>query len=89
MDTPKTRELWLEHVHFANEEEATEAICDFRDLCEKFERENARLRDALKSSTGHLILWEKSDPIGTAHFLPARIKANEDILPNAKAEARR
>lgn len=42
-DTPLTQSRWDEHRHFANEEEATEAILDFRDLCRKLERENARL----------------------------------------------
>jgi hypothetical protein len=46
-DTPKTKSLWREHVHFANEEEAEEALCDFRDLCQKLERENNQLRAAL------------------------------------------
>ena len=66
MDTPKTQELWLEHVRFANDEEATEALCDFRDLCEKFERDNARLRDALAEATFALSeggFGEKADEI--------------------------
>jgi hypothetical protein len=54
----------------------------------RFAQENARLRTALQSSTGNLILWQKSDPIGTAHFLPERIKSNEDILSNIAFESR-
>lgn len=50
MDTPKTQELWLEHVHFANKEEAAEALCDFRDLCSKFERENNALKTLLREA---------------------------------------
>ncbi len=46
--TPKTQTLWMEHVHFANEEEAEEALADFRDLCTKLESESIALRDALQ-----------------------------------------
>lgn len=49
MNAPKTKALYDEHKFFANEEEATEAVCDFRDLCEMLEKENARLREAVES----------------------------------------
>lgn len=50
--TPQTQALWREHVHFANEEEATEALCDFRDLCAKLERENIKLSAEARQAVG-------------------------------------
>ena len=39
--TPRTDSAYLEHRHWANEDEATEAIEDFRDLARKLETELA------------------------------------------------
>ena len=39
--TPQTDSAYLEHRHWANEDEATEAIEDFRDLARKLETELA------------------------------------------------
>jgi len=46
--TPKTDELWLKHVHFVNEDEAMEAICDFRSVCAKFEAEATKEREKVR-----------------------------------------
>ena len=37
--TPRTDDVYLEHRYWANEDEATEAIEDLRDLARKLERE--------------------------------------------------
>jgi hypothetical protein len=79
MDTPKTKDLWLEHRHFANEEEADEAIFDFYELCGKLERENSALRDALKRRHA-----EQSYPMpdyvkaALANALPAAFISSQD-----------
>lgn len=39
--TPRTQALWMKHHAFCNEEEATEALCDFRDLGNALETELA------------------------------------------------
>lgn len=78
-DTPKTDaqpRMWENRNMLASYESVP------ADFARKLERENTKLREALQASTGNLILWEKSDPIGTAHFLPERIAANEHILSN-------
>ena len=39
--TPRTQALWMKHYAFCNEDEATEAICDFRDHGNALETELA------------------------------------------------
>jgi hypothetical protein len=39
--TPRTQAIWKTHCGFSNEDEATEAVCDFRDLSNTLERELA------------------------------------------------
>ena len=43
--TPRTDAVYLEHRYWANEDEATEAIEDLRDLARKLERELAAERE--------------------------------------------
>ena len=42
--TPRTQALWMKHHAFSTEEEASEALCDFRDHGNTLETELARLR---------------------------------------------
>ena len=44
--TPRTDAVYLEHRHWANEDEATEAIEDFRDLARTLEHELNESRNA-------------------------------------------
>jgi DNA repair exonuclease SbcCD ATPase subunit len=39
--TPRTQAVWKTHCGFSNEDEATEAVCDFRDLSNTLETELA------------------------------------------------
>ena len=41
---PRTDALWREHVLFVNEDEAMEAICDFRELSRELESELAAVK---------------------------------------------
>ena len=43
--TPRTQAVWKTHCGFSNEEEAIEAICDFRDLSNTLETELAAERE--------------------------------------------
>ncbi len=54
--TPRTQALWMKHHAFSTEEEATEALCDFRDHGNALENELARLRADLERFTGHGLL---------------------------------
>jgi hypothetical protein len=45
--TPRTDAVYLEHRHWANEDEATEAIEDLRDLARELEQELAAERARL------------------------------------------
>ena len=42
--TPRTQALWMKHHAFSTEEEAIEALCDFRDHGNALETELTRLR---------------------------------------------
>ena len=57
--TPRTQALWMKHYAFCNEDEATEAICDFRDHGNALETELAAAKaecERLKFATeGHLL----------------------------------
>ena len=57
--TPRTQALWMKHHAFSTEEEATEALCDFRDHGNALETELAAAKaecERLKFSTeGHLL----------------------------------
>ena len=44
--TPRTDAIYLEHRHWANEDEATEAIEDFRDFARTLEHELNESRNA-------------------------------------------
>ena len=47
--TPRTDAVYLEHRYWANEDEATEAIEDLRDLARELERELAKAKAILAS----------------------------------------
>lgn len=49
--TPRTQSLWMKHHAFSTEEEATEALCDFRDHGNALETELA----CEKTNRNHLI----------------------------------
>ena len=49
--TPRTQALWMKHHAFSTEEEATEALCDFRDHGNALEAELA----CEKENRNHLI----------------------------------
>lgn len=46
--TPRTDAIYIEHRYWANEDEATEAIEDFRDLARTLERELAAEREKVR-----------------------------------------
>ena len=50
--TPRTDAVYLEHRHWANEDEATEAIEDFRDFARTLERELYAVEATLASERG-------------------------------------
>ena len=54
--TPRTDAVYLEHRYWANEDEATEAIEDLRDLARKLERE---LAIELERATHYRDEWQK------------------------------
>ena len=57
--TPRTDAVYLEHRYWANEDEATEAIEDLRDLARELERE-------LDAERARLDWLEKARPIAWA-----------------------
>jgi hypothetical protein len=72
MNAPKTKALYEEHKYFANMEEASEAICDFRDLCEKLESQNARMQESLEHIRDNGMTMTKEAIVGEAsRFLSA------------------
>lgn len=81
--TPRTDAVYLEHRHWANEDEATEAIEDLRDLARTLERELAAerekvrvLQEAMKFlANKDMYLQVKFDPCQRAS---AAIAATED-----------
>ena len=54
--TPRTDAVYIEHRYWANEDEATEAIEDLRDLARKLERE---LAIELERATHYRDEWQK------------------------------
>ena len=54
--TPRTDDVYLEHRYWANEDEATEAIEDLRDLARELERE---LAIELERATHYRDEWQK------------------------------
>ena len=68
--TPWTDAVYLEHRHWANEDEATEAIEDLRDLARKLERE---LAIELERATHYRDEWQKER---------AKARALRDALQN-------
>ena len=52
--TPRTDAVYLEHRYWANEDEATEAIEDLRDLARTLERELAAERQKVRALTAIL-----------------------------------
>ena len=69
--TPRTDAFYLEHRYWINEDEATEAIEDFRDLARTLERELATERarlDWLGSDAGMEFQWETTTVITRAEI---------------------
>ena len=66
--TPRTDAVYLEHRHWANEDEATEAIEDFRDFARTLERELAAEREKVRALTA--ILESICEEWGRNHDAP-------------------
>ena len=47
MSTPRTDELYNSVCFFTDEEQAVDALADFRDLARELERENIKLRERI------------------------------------------
>jgi hypothetical protein len=59
--TPRTQAVWKTHCGFSNEDEATEAVCDFRDLSNTLERELAAAKAECERSKFALVEWEAKE----------------------------
>ena len=81
--TPRTNAVYLEHRHWANEDEATEAIEDLRDLARKLERELASEREKVRVLQEAMKFSANKDKYFQAQFDPcqrasAALAATED-----------
>ena len=81
--TPRTDAVYLEHRHWANEDEATEAIEDLRDLARKLERELASEREKVRVLQEAMKFSANKDKYFQAQFDPcqrasAALAATED-----------
>ena len=81
--TPRTDAAYLEHRHWANEGEATEAIEDLRDLARKLERELAAEREKVRVLQEAMKFSANKDKYFQAQFDPrqrasAALAATED-----------
>ena len=92
--TPRTDAAYLEHRHWANEDEATEAVMDFRDFARKLEAELAEQQwlkeSALKRAkelTEELAELKESVLVQQI-FSDDRIRANEAERELAAERAR-
>ena len=77
--TPRTDAVYIEHRYWANEDEATEAIEDLRDLARKLERELAAEREKVRALTAILESiceeWGRNhdtNPIGAGQRMSTR-----------------
>jgi hypothetical protein len=59
--TPRTQAVWKTHCGFSNEDEATEAVCDFRDLSNTLERELAAAKAECERLKFALVEWEAKE----------------------------
>ena len=81
--TPRTDAVYLEHRYWANEDEATEAIEDLRDLARKLERELASEREKVRVLQEAMKFSANKDKYFQAQFDPcqrasAALAATED-----------
>ena len=81
--TPRTDAVYLEHRYWANEDEATEAIEDLRDLARKLERELAAEREKVRVLQEAMKFSANKDKYFQAQFDPcqrasAALAATED-----------
>jgi hypothetical protein len=86
--TPRTQAVWKTHCGFSNEDEATEAVCDFRDLSNTLERELAAAKEEFarfKEST-----WEHFE-YNRKHAVARSIERDndKDELTRLRAEVER
>jgi hypothetical protein len=80
--TPRTDAVYLEHRYWANEDEATEAIEDLRDLARKLERELATEREKVRTLR---TACERLRDCDWTITLPDRMDAVRDIARAALA----
>ena len=70
--TPRTDAVYLEHRYWANEDEATEAIEDLRDLARKLERELAAEREKVRVLQEAMKFSANKDKYFQAQFDPCQ-----------------
>ena len=68
--TPRTNAVYLEHRHWANEDEATEAIGDLRDFARTLERELAAEREKVRILQEAMKFSANKDKYFQAQFDP-------------------
>ena len=70
--TPRTDAVYLEHRYWANEDEATEAIEDLRDLARKLERELYAEREKVRVLQEAMKFSANKDKYFQAQFDPCQ-----------------
>ena len=84
--TPRTDAVYLEHRHWANEDEATEAIEDFRDLARTLERELAAEREKVRALRSALER-RHADQAYHCDYVDAALAATEETAPKSDQNA--
>ena len=84
-DTPKTQALWMEHHDFSNEEEAGNALAEFRELSGKLEKANAQLLYALQSMCYQHCDTRKADKDYNGQVAGSLVTDSEALSANATA----